>query len=66
MRSAIRKNFGRPVAIIDGSDGTARQLKRQLEAKDLLRPGTEPGKVTFLNSDPSKIPMSQALFDMEY
>ena len=66
VRSAIRKNFGRPVAIIDGSDGTARQLRRQLEAKNLLRPRTEPGKVTFLNSDPSKIPMSRALFDMEY
>ncbi|MDO4516771.1 MAG: glutamate racemase [Bacillota bacterium] len=66
VRSAIRKNFHRPVTIIDGSDGTARQLRRQLEARELLRPGAGPGKVTFLNSDPSKIPMSQALFDMEY
>ena len=66
VRSAIRKNFGRPVTIIDGSDGTARQLKRQLEAKGLLGTREEAGTVTFLNSDPSKIPISQALFTMEY
>ena len=36
VRKAIARNFGRPVSIIDGSEGTARQLRRQLEAASLL------------------------------
>jgi glutamate racemase len=66
LRKAIRKNFGRPVEIIDGSDGTARQLRRQLAARDLLSPSQSPGHVTFQNSLPEKLPMSQQLFEMDY
>lgn len=66
VRRAIRKNFGRPVEIIDGSDGTARQLKRQLEQAGLLRPPGTNGHVTFQNSRPDRLPMSAALFDMDY
>ena len=51
--------------IIDGSDGTARQLKRQLENTGLLRPPGEKGRVTFQNSRPDRLPMSMALFEME-
>ena len=66
IRRAIRANFGRPVEIIDGSDGTARQLKRQLEQAGLLRPPGTNGHVTFQNSRPDRLPMSAALFDMDY
>ena len=66
VRRAIRKNFGRPVEIIDGSDGTARQLRRQLEKADLLTTRTEPGTVTFQNSLADKLPMSRALFALDY
>lgn len=66
VRRAIRKNFGRPVEIIDGSDGTARQLKRQLERAGLLRPPGRTGHVTFQNSRPERLPMSEALFQMDY
>ncbi len=62
VRDAIRKNFGRPVSIIDGSDGTARQLRRQLKAADLLSSQRSPGTVTFQNSLPGKLPMSERLF----
>lgn len=62
IRDAIRKNFGRPVSIIDGSDGTARQLRRQLQKSDLLSLRSEPGTVSFQNSLPGKIPMSERLF----
>ena len=65
IRRAIQTNFGRPVEIIDGSDGTARQLKRQLENAGLLRPPGEKGRVTFQNSRPDRLPMSMALFEME-
>lgn len=66
VRRAIRKNFGRPVEIIDGSDGTARQLRRQLEGAGLLAQRGTPGRVTFQNSLPDRLPMSQALFQMDY
>ena len=66
VREAIRKNFGRPVSIIDGSEGTARQLRRQLGARGLLRTGNTSGLITFLNSDPAKLSLCQTLFSREY
>jgi len=66
VRSAIRKNFGRPVEIIDGSDGTARQLKRQLEAAGLLTAREAPGQVTFLNSRPEMLETCRTLYNLEY
>ena len=66
VRSAIRRNFGQPVEIIDGSDGTARQLKRQLEAAGLLTSQEEPGRVTFLNSRPEMLEKCRELYNLEY
>ena len=62
VEGAIRKNFGRPVEIIDGSAGTARQLKRQLAARDLLTARKGPGRVVFENSLPEKAEAARALF----
>ena len=62
IRRAIAKNFGRPVTIIDGSQGTARQLRRQLQARGWLTQRTRPGKIAFQNSDPEKIALSKTLF----
>ena len=66
VRSAIRKNFGRPVEIIDGSGGTARQLKRQLEQAGLLSQREAPGQVTFVNSRPEMIAKCRELYNLEY
>ena len=66
VRSAIRRAFGRPVEIIDGSAGTSRQLKRQLEKTGLLSPRTERGTVVFQNSLPAKVHASEALFRLDY
>ena len=66
VEKAIRRNFGRPVEIIDGSAGTARQLKRQLAARDLLSDRTRPGRVTFENSIPEKAEVSRALFESPF
>lgn len=62
---AIRRNFGRPVEIIDGSEGTARQLRRQLEAADLLSLRSRPGEIVFENSLPGKAEVSRRLFEAE-
>ena len=66
VRSAIRKNFGRPVEIIDGSDGTARQLKRQLEKAGLLSQRETAGQVTFRNSRPEMLKKCWELYQLEY
>lgn len=66
VRQAIARNFGRPVAIIDGSDGTARQLRRQLDAAGLRTTRSGFGTVIFQNSRPDKLAMSQTLFQMKY
>ena len=52
--------------IIDGSDGTARQLRRLLDADHLLSARTRPGTVTFLNSRPDKLAQGEALFAQKY
>lgn len=65
VEKAIRRNFGRPVVIIDGSEGTARQLKRQLAAADLLSLRSRPGELTFENSIPEKAVASRALYESE-
>ena len=65
VEKAIRRNFGRPVEIIDGSEGTARQLKRQLEAADLLSRRTRTGEIVFENSLPGKAEASRRLFESE-
>ena len=62
-QAAIRRCFGRPVEIIDGSEGTARQLRRQLAAADLLTDRPGPGRVVFENSLPEKAAASRALFE---
>ena len=65
VEKAIRRNFGRPVEIIDGSEGTARQLRRQLEAAELLSLRSRPGKIDFENSLPGKAEASRKLFESE-
>ena len=55
LKGAIRKAFGPGTLIIDGSEGTARQLGRRLEEEDLLRtdPPKEP-QVVFEMSGPAR------------
>lgn len=66
VRAAIRRAFGRPVEIIDGSAGTARQLGRQLEKAGLLSQRAGAGTVVFQNSLPAKIRTSEVLFRLDY
>lgn len=49
VRPLIQKLLGKDVKIIDGSGGTARELKRRLEVSNLLNTDT-PGSVVFENS----------------
>ena len=66
VRTAIRRAFGRPVEIIDGSVGTSRQLKRQLAKAGLLSTRTTPGTVVFQNSLPAKVRTCERLFRLDY
>ena len=42
--------MGDNVAIIDGGEGTAREIKRRLKEKDLLTDREEVGSITIYNS----------------
>ena len=58
----------RPIELVDGSLGTARELKRRLKVQGLLKPETgKKGRITILNSMPGedKIRMSRKLLEME-
>lgn len=51
----IRKLVGPETEILDGADGVARQLRRQLEHLDLLQSRSEGGSVVFQNSSENPI-----------
>ena len=50
VKDAISKIMGNDVAIIDGGEGTAREIKRRLKEKDLLSDREETGNITIYNS----------------
>lgn len=50
IKNAISKHFSSQTAVIDGNEGTVRQLKRLLESRGMLSDSTEKGKVTLLSS----------------
>lgn len=62
-REQIQKVLGNQVKIFDGGEGTAREMRRRLEEKGLLREEERVGSVTFQNSlaDDSKIDLCRRL-----
>lgn len=50
VKDTIIKVVGEGVDIIDGGEGTAREIKRRLEEQDLLTDKTEGGKIEIFNS----------------
>lgn len=67
LRGAIRHLVGRKPEIIDSAEGVARQLRRQLESRDLLNARTSGGKVVFQNSleGPEMLQLSEKLLQYE-
>lgn len=55
IKDSLVKVINEDVAVIDGSLGTVRQLKRMLEQRDLLNKSDEKGKVTILNSKEERL-----------
>ncbi len=53
LRPVLSEILPKSVQIMDGNDGTARQLHRVLEQNNLLRNG-EKGSITFLSSSPEE------------
>ena len=53
------------IDIIDGSLGTARELKRRLNEKGLLKKGSGKGNIVLLNSSDSPEMRDRALFLLE-
>lgn len=61
LRNEIQKVMGPGVHILDGSQGTARELRRRLAAMDFLTDRQRPGEVIFEESIPEKIPLCRFL-----
>lgn len=61
IKKSLWKVLKSKVEIIDGSAGTARQLLRQLEGNNMLRPAGEKGEIKIYNSGESKY-----LLDLSY
>lgn len=65
-KELISEILGEGVAVFDGGEGTAREMKRRLAEADLLNPSSESGQVTFLNSleDAGKIMLCETLLHL--
>lgn len=50
LRSTIQKIVGERIEIIDGSAGTAREIRRRLELVDMINPGNEYGSLELVNT----------------
>ncbi len=64
-KKTIQKIAGDSVRIIDGSLGTAKQLKRRLKAAGLENPKTDRGKIVFEDSLPCKTELCRQMFEKE-
>ena len=64
-KKTIQKIAGDSVKIIDGSLGTAKQLKRRLKAAGLETPKTDRGTIIFEDSIPSKTELCRQMFEKE-
>lgn len=63
LRGRIREVIGDRIPILDGSAGTARQLRRQLVSYNLLSDRTVPGTVSFEMSIPERTALAEKLFN---
>ncbi len=63
VRGALREIVGEDVSIIDGSEGTARELQRRLSQEDLLADRTREGAIRFEMSIPEKADLAQMLLN---
>ena len=61
--SRIRSMIGDEVLLLDGSEGTARELRRRLAAEHLLREDAHAGCVTFRMSLPDRVPLCEKLLN---
>ena len=61
-RRQIQRILGDEVLVFEGGKGAARHCKRLLESKNLLADDGQEGRVTFLNSDESKVALCKKMF----
>ena len=63
VREMIQKTLGDEVRIFDGGEGTAREMRRRLEAEGLLTDSPKRGRIEFRNSlaDPAKLELCKWL-----
>ena len=62
VKKSIAAVVGRQVPLLDGSEGTARELRRRLIQSSLQRDRDAGGEVYFEMSDPEKTELAQRLF----
>lgn len=67
VKKAIAAALGRQTEFVDGSAGTARQLRRRLQQENLCNPSEEEGSVEIMNStgDVNLMMQAFALLDMQ-
>lgn len=65
VKKMIARVVGPEAHLIDGSEGTARELRRRLAGMDLLTDRTERGSVFFEESIPEKVSLCHFLLERE-
>uniref|UniRef100_UPI004055D630 glutamate racemase n=1 Tax=Agathobacter sp. TaxID=2021311 RepID=UPI004055D630 len=67
-KGLIQEILGQEVMVVDGGEGTAREMKRRLTEADLINPSMEKGEILFENSledNAEKIALCRRLLEMQ-
>lgn len=66
LRKTIREIAGDGIRILDGGEGTARQLRRRLGEEGLLRAPGRTGRIEYEESLPQKLPLCERLMSLPW
>lgn len=66
LKNTIQKIAGPDIRILDGGEGTARQLKRRLEEEKLLKAPGKKGHIEYEESLPEKLPLCERLMSLPW
>ena len=65
LKKSLSRVLGRDVRLLDGSDGTARELRRRLKEENLLKDKAGGGTVSLEISDVSRLETARRLYELK-
>lgn len=66
LKRTIQEIAGPGIRILDGGEGTARQLERRLKEENLLKAPGKTGQIEYRESLPEKLPLCSRLMSLPW